>query len=91
MGLKDLRLAKGYSRTELAKVSGIRYQKIRDIEVGIIKPENITLKTALKLAQALDCQPEDLTKPDKEEEQGLDILRLLKSTETALSRRSVKI
>ena len=67
MGLKDLRLAKGYSRTELAKVSGIRYQKIRDIEVGIIKPENITLKTALKLAQALDCQPEDLTKPDKEE------------------------
>lgn len=43
------------------------YQKIRDIEVGIIKPENITLKTALKLAQALDCQPEDLTKPDKEE------------------------
>lgn len=91
MGLKDLRLAKGYSRTELAKVSGIRYQKIRDIEVGIIKPENITLKTALKLAQALDCQPEDLTKPDKEEEQWLDILRLLKSTETALSRLSVKI
>lgn len=91
MGLKDLRLAKGYSRTELAKVSGIRYQKIRDIEVGIIKPENITLKTALKLAQALDCQPEDLTKPDKEEEKWLDILRLLKSTETALSRRSVKI
>ena len=91
MGLKDLRLAKGYSRTELAKVSGIRYQKIRDIEVGIIKPENITLKTALKLAQALDCQPEDLTKPDKEEEEWLDILRLLKSTETALSRRSVKI
>ena len=42
-------------------------EKIRDIEVGIIKPENITLKTALKLAQALDCQPEDLTKPDKEE------------------------
>lgn len=67
MGLKDLRLAKGYSRAELAKVSGIRYQKIRDIEVGIIKPENITLKTVLKLAQALDCQPEDLTKPDKEE------------------------
>ena len=91
MGLKDLRLAKGYSRTELAKVSGIRYQKIRDIEVGIIKPENITLKTALKLAQALDCQPEDLTKPDKEEEYWLDILRLLKSTETALSRRSVEI
>lgn len=67
MGLKDLREAKNLSRAELAKLSGIRYQKIRDIEVGIIKPENITLKTTLKLAQALDCQPEDLTKPDKEE------------------------
>lgn len=67
MGLKDLREAKNLSRAKLSKVSGIRYQKIRDIEVGIIKPENITLKTTLKLAQALDCQPEDLTKPDKEE------------------------
>lgn len=67
MGLKDLREAKNLSRAELAKLSGIRYQKIRDIEVGVIKPENITLKTALKLAAALDCQPEDLTKPDKEE------------------------
>ena len=66
MGLKDLREAKNLSRAELAKLSGIRYQKIRDIEVGIIKPENITLKTTLKLAAALDCQPEDLTKPDKE-------------------------
>lgn len=65
MGLKDLREAKNLSRAELAKLSGIRYQKIHDIEVGIIKPENITLKTALKLAAALDCQPADLTKPDK--------------------------
>ena len=67
MGLKDLRLAKGYSRTELAKVSGIRYQKIRDIEVGIIKPENITLKTALKLPPPPPPPPPPLTKPDKEE------------------------
>ena len=37
-------------------------------DCDLIKPENITIKTALKLAQALDCQPEDLTKPDKEEE-----------------------
>lgn len=66
MGLKDLRLAKGYSRTELSKISGIRYQKIRDIEVGIIKPENIALKTAVKLAAALDCDPAELMKPDKE-------------------------
>lgn len=67
MGLKDLRAAKGLSRSELAKISGIRYQKIRDIEVGIIKPENIALKTAIKLAAALGCDPAELMKPDKED------------------------
>ena len=67
MGLKDLRAAKGLSRSELAKISGIRYQKIRDIEVGIIKPENIALKTAVKLAAALDCDPAELMRPDKED------------------------
>lgn len=67
MGLKDLRAAKGLSRSELAKISGIRYQKIRDIEVGIIKPENIALKTAVKLAAALGCDPAELMRPDKED------------------------
>ena len=67
MGLKDLRAAKGLSRSELAKISGIRYQKIRDIEVGIIKPENIALKTAVKLAAALGCDPAEWMKPDKED------------------------
>ena len=67
MGLKDLRTAKGFSRSELVKISGIRYQKIRDIEVGIIKPENIALKTAVKLAAALGCDPAELMKPDKED------------------------
>ena len=66
MELKDLREARNLSRAELSKVSGIRYQKIRDIEVGIIKPENITLKTAIKLAQALECDPAELMKPDRE-------------------------
>lgn len=67
LGLKDLREARNLSRTELAKLSGIRYQKIRDIEVGIIKPENIALKTAIKLAQALECDPAKLMKPNKGE------------------------
>lgn len=66
MRLKDLREARNLSRAELSKASGIRYQKIRDIEVGIIKPENITLKTAIKLAQALECDPAELMKPDRE-------------------------
>ena len=67
MGLKDLRAVKGLSRSELAKISGIRYQKIRDIEVGIIKPENIALKTAVKLAAVLGCDPAELMRPDKED------------------------
>lgn len=67
MGLKDLRAAKGLSRSELAKISGIRYQKIRDIEVGIIKPENIALKTAVKLAAVLGCDTAELMRPDKED------------------------
>lgn len=65
MGLKDLREARNLSRTELAKLSGLRYQKIRDIEVGIIKPENIALKTAVKLAAVLECDPDELMKPDR--------------------------
>lgn len=70
MGLKDLRAAKGLSRSGLAKISGIRYQKIRDIEVGIIKPENIALKTAVKLAAALGCGPVELMRPDKEDSES---------------------
>lgn len=69
MRLEDLRLAKGYTRSELSKISGIRYQKIRDIEVGIIKPENIALRTAIKLAQALECQPKELIDELKKQEE----------------------
>jgi len=38
----------------------VNYQKIWQIENGVIKSENITLKTAQKLATALGCTPEDL-------------------------------
>ena len=67
MGLKSLRLAKGYTYHELAKVSGVNYQKIWQIEHGVIKPENIALKTATKLAKALDCETKDLLTSDEEE------------------------
>lgn len=66
MGLRDRRLAKGYTLHKLAELSGVNYQKIWQIEHGKIKPENITLKTALKLASALECTPEELLMPDKE-------------------------
>lgn len=67
MGLKNLRLAKGFTYHELAKASGVNYQKIWQIEHGVIKPENIALKTAMKLATALDCCTKDLLTPDSEE------------------------
>lgn len=67
MGLKKLRLAKGYTLHKLAEISGVNYQKIWQIEHRVIKPENIALKTAVKLAKALECNPEDLMKPDDEE------------------------
>ena len=66
MGLRDRRLAKGYTLHKLAELSGVNYQKIWQIEHGKIKPENIALKTALKLAGALECSPDELLKPDKE-------------------------
>ncbi len=60
MGLRDLRLAKGYTLHGLAKVSGVNYQKIWQIENNKIKIENVSLKTALKLASALSCNVLDL-------------------------------
>lgn len=60
MGLEKLRKAKGLTLKGLAEISGVNYQKIWQIENGVIKPENITLKTAQKLATALECTPEDL-------------------------------
>ena len=62
MGLRDLRLAKGYTLHGLANASGVNYQKIWQIENNKINVENISLKTALKLANALDCQTTDLIK-----------------------------
>ncbi len=65
MGLRDLRLAKGYSLHKLAELSGVNYMKIHQIEHRKIQPENIRLSTAIKLASALGCDPQDLIKPDE--------------------------
>lgn len=62
MGLREMRKAKGLTLKDLAAVSGVNYQKIHQIETGKINPQNIALKTAIKLANALDCKPEDILK-----------------------------
>lgn len=70
MGLAKLRKDSGLTLHELAKSSGVNYQKIWQIEHGVIKPENIALKTAMKLAGALDCSVKDLLTPDEVDENG---------------------
>ena len=60
MGLAKLRKDAGLTLHQLAEKSGVNYQKIWQIENNVIKSENITLRTAQKLASALECSPEDL-------------------------------
>lgn len=60
MSLEKLRRDAGLSLHALAAKSGVNYMKIHQIEKGKIKVENITLRTAQKLANALDCEPKDL-------------------------------
>ena len=67
MALQQLRKAKGLTLKGLAELSGVNYQKIWQIENGVIKSENITLKTAQKLATALGCTPEDLLTPEEKD------------------------
>lgn len=62
MGLRELRKEKGYTLHGLAEVSGVNYMKIHQIETGKINPQNIALKTAVKLSKALGCKPEDILK-----------------------------
>ena len=60
MALAKLRKEANLTLHQLADLSGVNYQKIWQIENGVIKSENITLRTAQKLAKALACNPEDL-------------------------------
>lgn len=60
MSLREVRLAAGLTLAQLEKLSGVHAIKICQIETGKIKVENITLKNALRLAEALGCHPRDL-------------------------------
>jgi len=67
MGLAKLRKDTGLTLHQLAEKSGVNFMKIHQIEHGKINPQNIALKTAQKLATALDCEPKDLLTPDENE------------------------
>lgn len=64
MSLKKVREAKGISQKELSELSGVHLVKIYQIEAGTIKVENLTLKNALRLANALGCSCHDLVEEE---------------------------
>jgi len=64
LGLAKLRKDAGLTLHQLAKKSGVNYMKIHQIEKGKIKAEHIMLRTAEKLATALECETKDLLTPD---------------------------
>lgn len=68
MGLAKLRKESGLTLHQLAKKSGVNYMKIHQIEKGKINVENITLRVATKLAEALNCSTNDLLVPDNNKE-----------------------
>ncbi|NEG69923.1 helix-turn-helix transcriptional regulator [Bifidobacterium choloepi] len=72
MGLKELRLKKGLTQQQLAKkVSSANQQRISAYESGLLPVENMTLKTALQICDALGVSnPRKLlpdSKPDSNE------------------------
>ena len=58
--LAGLRREKGLSQIELSHATGIKQSRISEFEAGRIPTANMTLKTAVTLAEALGVHAEDL-------------------------------
>lgn len=58
--LKELREAKGWTREQLAEKSGVSVRSIEGYEQGKLKTERMALATAVNIAKALRCKPQDL-------------------------------
>ena len=54
--IKQIREQKGLSRYKVAKVSGVWYKNLIDIENG----KDVTLSTLRKIAAAMNCEVSDL-------------------------------
>lgn len=59
MRLKTIRQERGLTLKELSEKSGIHFVQLSKYETGVSKLENMSLKNAVILAHALECQPED--------------------------------
>lgn len=62
--LRIIREQKGYSRRELAELSGVSECEIKNLETGLIKVENASLLVLIKLAKILQCKVIDLIPKD---------------------------
>ena len=62
--LEKIRLEKGFSRNELAKLSGVKQETIVSLELGRTNVDNVQLSTLIKLAKALHCKVVDLVDSD---------------------------
>lgn len=60
MALKERRAAAGLTQAQLADKAGMNIRQIQKLERGDILPDNLTLKNAVGLANALGITPEQL-------------------------------
>ena len=58
--MKLIRENRGVTQKELSEKTGIVMKTIQAYEQGVVKPENYALGKAVKIAQVLGCDPEDL-------------------------------
>lgn len=62
--LKKIRLEKGLTQKDLAHASGVNIRQIQKYESGEYNAENMTLKNAIAIADALKIDVRDLLKGD---------------------------
>ena len=62
--LERIRKEKGFTREELAKLSGVKAVSIYHLEKGITQVENVKISTLIKLAKSLHCKAIDFIDSD---------------------------
>lgn len=65
LDVKQFRKNKGLSVQNLSDITGITIQQLYKIERGEINLANVTAKNYLKICKALDIEPFDLLKEQK--------------------------
>ena len=57
---KELRIAAGLTRAQLAAAAGVNVRTLEAYEQGIRETSKMALDVALRIAEALKCSPADL-------------------------------